>query len=572
VFSSNPPSVPSNHVPSSRQGRQVYDSSDLLGHTAVSATHLDRQGYGLSDPLALLASSIGTSSNEGRQGYGSSDRRQGYGILDHLSTSSSQQGRQGYGSSDRRGQGYRMSQWYASSLLAPKPSTDPSNRTALSALTMNSPSEVISSTTASSGIDPDFNAIMDYHDGFPSEVISSAAASSCINPDSHAIVNNHDDFSADSSFLPTKDPHTTQDDELDFDSEPSDHILEFPPQELPPQQLVSSQLETHGLFSVSDRSIVQNIPDIAGSSSSSVEDSDIGPELYDSDSDALSMQPDSIPTFSGVPISSDMDAIDQIESVTSLTGGPPNRSALGLQYSVALAQIIVVCRHNQSIASSDTNTELCLQIIESFSPDPVTKWPRSFDDCLKLLNLHDIIHVEPMIMCPSCRKVYPSKSSCVLTTVDGRQVSKNCTNCKTALLQSHSLARCSPWQVMPSQKFFYIGLRKQLVHLLSRADIQECFWNYRKEQGNVPEGVYGDLPHGSVFRHYQTLQKDNSHDNWFSKDGEFDVFFQMNQDAFQPFDRTVYSVTALYVAIGNLPRQIRHHQRNMLLVCVIPGK
>ena len=45
----------------------------------------------------------------------------------------------------------------------------------------------------------------------------------------------------------------------------------------------------------------------------------------------------------------------------------------------------------------------------------------------------------------------------------------------------------------------------------------------------------------------------------------------LNVDWFQPFERDVYSVGAIYLTIQNLPRSIRYKPENILLVGIMPG-
>jgi len=42
-------------------------------------------------------------------------------------------------------------------------------------------------------------------------------------------------------------------------------------------------------------------------------------------------------------------------------------------------------------------------------------------------------------------------------------------------------------------------------------------------------------------------------------------------DWFEPFERGVYSVGAIYLSIQNLPRDVRYRPENIILVGVLPG-
>ena len=45
----------------------------------------------------------------------------------------------------------------------------------------------------------------------------------------------------------------------------------------------------------------------------------------------------------------------------------------------------------------------------------------------------------------------------------------------------------------------------------------------------------------------------------------------MNIDWFQPFKHTTYSIGAIYIAVMNLPRDIRYKRENVLLCGLLPG-
>ena len=45
----------------------------------------------------------------------------------------------------------------------------------------------------------------------------------------------------------------------------------------------------------------------------------------------------------------------------------------------------------------------------------------------------------------------------------------------------------------------------------------------------------------------------------------------MNVDCFQPYERSTYSLGAIYLTIQNLPRDVRFKPENIVLVGVLPG-
>ena len=51
----------------------------------------------------------------------------------------------------------------------------------------------------------------------------------------------------------------------------------------------------------------------------------------------------------------------------------------------------------------------------------------------------------------------------------------------------------------------------------------------------------------------------------------FCYLLTLNVDWFQPFERDVYSLGAIYLTIQNLPRNIRYKPENIILVGIMPG-
>jgi len=87
----------------------------------------------------------------------------------------------------------------------------------------------------------------------------------------------------------------------------------------------------------------------------------------------------------------------------------------------------------------------------------------------------------------------------------------------------------------------------------------------------VGPAVLEDIYDGKVWKELQATKKPGSSKScWFQK-GSYDIALQLNCDGFQPFSKISYSCTAVFMAILNLPREIRYLQENMILVALIPG-
>ncbi len=181
------------------------------------------------------------------------------------------------------------------------------------------------------------------------------------------------------------------------------------------------------------------------------------------------------------------------------------------------------------------------------------------------------------VKCATCHKCY-TYAECVAHD-DGRGPPKIkvCTNqhhpgkgaCNTPLLVVQKTAK-GKWILRPSGRdYLFPGLIKQLPNLLSRPDIQDVFWHHCTWI-TVP-GWLRDIYDGTVWRAYCLL--DNPFCPPFKRfaQGVFDCGLTLNLDGFQAFRKTHYSVTAIYMVVNNLPRNIRYLPENIILVAIIPG-
>ena len=78
-----------------------------------------------------------------------------------------------------------------------------------------------------------------------------------------------------------------------------------------------------------------------------------------------------------------------------------------------------------------------------------------------------------------------------------------------------------------------------------------------------------DVYDGKVWKEWEAKPK-TENQTWFAKDSG-DIALQLNVDAFQPFEKVQYSMTAVFVAILCLPMEIRYKQENIILLALLPG-
>ena len=82
---------------------------------------------------------------------------------------------------------------------------------------------------------------------------------------------------------------------------------------------------------------------------------------------------------------------------------------------------------------------------------------------------------------------------------------------------------------------------------------------------SVPDGYLCDVYDGLIWRKFNSAEGANflsSPRCWL---------LTLNVDWFEPFERGVYSVGAIYLSIQNLPRDVCFRPENIILVGVLPG-
>ena len=117
--------------------------------------------------------------------------------------------------------------------------------------------------------------------------------------------------------------------------------------------------------------------------------------------------------------------------------------------------------------------------------------------------------------------------------------------------------------IRPKLVYPYVPLKESVHRLLQKPGIQSQLELWRKRI--VPDDTMGDIYDGRVWRDFR--DRDNS--KFFEQQNR--LGFILNVDWFQPFSRTEASVGALYLAIANLPREIRYHPENVCLLGIMPG-
>ena len=179
------------------------------------------------------------------------------------------------------------------------------------------------------------------------------------------------------------------------------------------------------------------------------------------------------------------------------------------------------------------------------------------------------------VTCPTCHKIY-NINDCKEKQVNGKEVSKKCNHvefpfhpmarfrrpCGSTLMKS---VRCSNGteHLYPRNIYCYQSLITSLQHLLKQPDfVENCQkWMSQKSASNL----YRDVYDGELWKQFQV------YDGVPFLSIPHNFAFILNVDWFQPFQHTQYSLGAIYLAILNLPREIRYLRQNIILLGVIPG-
>jgi hypothetical protein len=115
------------------------------------------------------------------------------------------------------------------------------------------------------------------------------------------------------------------------------------------------------------------------------------------------------------------------------------------------------------------------------------------------------------------------------------------------------------------------GIETQLQRLLQRQDIRDVLWSHldRIRDPDMRE----DLRDGTVWKSWRLTEKTAQGECgrfWFTS-RLFEIYLELFIDSFQPFTNTQKKMTAFFLCLGNLPREIRYQISNSILVGLLPG-
>ncbi|KAG1140114.1 hypothetical protein G6F37_010010 [Rhizopus arrhizus] len=175
--------------------------------------------------------------------------------------------------------------------------------------------------------------------------------------------------------------------------------------------------------------------------------------------------------------------------------------------------------------------------------------------------------VTKYIICTRCHHLYPITRNSAIPD--------NCTN-----VTCHRNTRCGQPLFHFSQDhtrhrtlkvFPYNSIRVSILEMFRRPNFEQQIehWRLRRDTHQDSNRIYQDIYDGAVWTDI--------------KDGEGisfsfmprTILFTLNVDCFNPFashSSSTYSTGAMYLTINNLPRDIRYHPENVILLGVLPSR
>ena len=218
-----------------------------------------------------------------------------------------------------------------------------------------------------------------------------------------------------------------------------------------------------------------------------------------------------------------------------------------------------------------------LSIGRAFSCDAIMDIAHSVP--LTLSTVHKLISLENdhfvnFVVCPKCDSVYEFQD-CIDMDNNGLQQAKDCSHidfpnhpqashrnpCGAKLLKQ--VRRKHGSSLVPIKVYPYMSLKESFGKFVKRESFLAICEQWRIR--TPPQGFLCDIYDGKVWQMFES----NAFCDFLSSPHCF--LLSLNVDCFEPFERGVYSVGAIYLTIQNLPRHERYKPNNIILVGVIQG-
>ena len=119
------------------------------------------------------------------------------------------------------------------------------------------------------------------------------------------------------------------------------------------------------------------------------------------------------------------------------------------------------------------------------------------------------------------------------------------------------------YRFVPRKTYVYYDIVQSLERLASKPGFFDLCEEWRST--NTPTGWLTDVYDGKLWKKWMNI----CGVPFLAVPGN--LVFMLNIDWFQPFERTQYSVSVIYLVIQNLPRTVRFKPENIIIVATIPG-
>lgn len=239
----------------------------------------------------------------------------------------------------------------------------------------------------------------------------------------------------------------------------------------------------------------------------------------------------------------------------------------------------------QSVHSlSDNVMEIIINIVRSLllmlstehgnDMDKIKKlFPTSLYTAKQMMNLENNSFTK-YVSCSECFQIY--KPEDCFTVNGGKKEGVSCSHikypnhpqaryrekCNTPLMKTVNSAHGSKIYLYPIRLYCYQPLKQSLQNLISRVDLRDKLLSGPVKS---PEGVMFDTVDGKFWKTFLDEQGVPYFNDARNLGGI------LNIDWFQPFDNVEHSCGVIYIALLNLPREVRFKWENIIVIGIIPG-
>ncbi len=211
-----------------------------------------------------------------------------------------------------------------------------------------------------------------------------------------------------------------------------------------------------------------------------------------------------------------------------------------------------------------------LKYLGRFSPSIeaiAVAFPSSVYLMKKYVDKHNTLHsVYKFVVCPKCHSLYPFEetfdkrgSKYVIKTCQHRHLSSRL--CGMPLLKRIVSHNGKP-QVYPHMIYPYNHIIPTLTNLFRRKDFYTMCESTRAL--SAEDGI-SDIFNGRMWKELEAANGTI----FLSQQNHYGLF--LNVDWYQPYKNRKYSIGVIYLALLNLPREVRYKRENIILVGLIPG-